>query len=280
MKEPIIITAYGGHNIHATFFPPPKQIESVVLIVPGVGIRQRYYASMATYLAEHGMAAYTYDYHGIGASKPKRLRGFQTSVSAWAEKDTQGMLKQLRRAHPGKPLYILAHSGGGTVLGLATETQHADKILLVASPRCLRSDYKGGARRKMWLLTSVLYPVIPRLFGYFPNKLFKLGENLPKGVALEWGRWGRNKLGMAGVVGEKMQRFSEIKAPISAVSFDQDFFAGPENVKAMQKVYTGAPFTYRHFSRADNGGRSVGHFCFFKSANQEVFGPFVRDFFR
>jgi predicted alpha/beta hydrolase len=35
--------------------------------------------------------------------------------------------------------------------------------------------------------------ILTRLFGYFPGKKLGLMEDLPKGVAIEWARWGLKK---------------------------------------------------------------------------------------
>jgi predicted alpha/beta hydrolase len=40
----------------------------------------------------------------------------------------------------------------------------------------------------MWRLSNLLLPITSKIWGYVPAKL-GLGEDLPKGVTLEWAKW-------------------------------------------------------------------------------------------
>jgi predicted alpha/beta hydrolase len=63
--------------------------------------------------------AITFDYRGIGASRPGDLASLEANVMDWATKDFEAMLGEAQRAAPELPLVLLGHCLGGQLLGLA-----------------------------------------------------------------------------------------------------------------------------------------------------------------
>ncbi|HSK39431.1 MAG TPA: alpha/beta hydrolase, partial [Arenibaculum sp.] len=59
----------------------------VAIINPATSVRCRYYSRFAVYLFENGFDVVTYDYRGIGESRPVSLRGFQGSWLDWGHLD-------------------------------------------------------------------------------------------------------------------------------------------------------------------------------------------------
>jgi pimeloyl-ACP methyl ester carboxylesterase len=51
----------------------------LAIINPATSVRCRYYAPFAAYLHAHGFDVISYDYRGIGESRPASLRGFNAS---------------------------------------------------------------------------------------------------------------------------------------------------------------------------------------------------------
>ena len=56
----------------------------VVLINAATSVRAAYYHRFAAYLRGQGMDVLTYDYRGIGESRPRTLRGFHAGWYDWA----------------------------------------------------------------------------------------------------------------------------------------------------------------------------------------------------
>ena len=69
-----------------------KTNRRVVVVHPGAGIAAAAYRRFAGFLAEAGIPVLTYDYRGIGASRPKALRGFRAAIEDWAEYDCGGAI--------------------------------------------------------------------------------------------------------------------------------------------------------------------------------------------
>ena len=72
------IRAGDGFEISFNVFVETKQKESAckgaVLIVPAMGVPQKYYEPLAAWLAGEGYAAATFDYRGMGLSRNGPLR--------------------------------------------------------------------------------------------------------------------------------------------------------------------------------------------------------------
>src|SRR5688500_5285118 len=67
----------------------PEHARATVLVHGATATPQRYYAAFGNALASAGYRVITYDYRGIGASRPKSLRRFAASMTEWAEKDAR-----------------------------------------------------------------------------------------------------------------------------------------------------------------------------------------------
>ena len=105
--------ARGGHGCGRDGGP------GLVIINAATSVRCRYYSRFAEYLHGHGFDVLTYDYRGIGESRPASMRGFQASWMDWGQKDFEAVLTYARREFPGQPVDVAAHSIGGFVTGLA-----------------------------------------------------------------------------------------------------------------------------------------------------------------
>jgi predicted alpha/beta hydrolase len=117
-------------------------------------------------------------------------------------------------------------------------------------------------------------PLLSHTLGFFPAKKLGLGENLPKGVALQWASWGRNSNYMADYLGhEKMTQ------KILAFYFTDDLFAPKDAVMAFHQHYKQCPIEYREISPSNLGVKKIGHFGFFtKKESQKLWSEIVTFF--
>lgn len=268
MQKNIFINTNDHIKLTVTSFIPNKNNAVCILIVPGVGIKQGFYYPFANFLCEMGFTAYTFDYRGIGKSLSGSIKDCDATLLNWGENDIESMIQYIKTTHPKERFHLVAHSGGGVILGLAPSLFLAKSILTVASPRGALRDYKGINYWKMGLLSRILYPLFSHLFGYFPSKLFKIGENVPKKVALQWSHLGSYKEGILGAYPEKKATYNAITVPLLALSFDNDFFAAPSTVDAFASNYKNATIQRKHICSSDINNQTVNHFCFFKKQNQ------------
>ncbi|HDR9254815.1 TPA: alpha/beta fold hydrolase [Burkholderia vietnamiensis] len=278
-SEPIAFSAADGYALRGTLWSPDAPPRALVLIHPATAVPERLYAGFARFLTTRGFAALTYNYRGIGSSRPARLTKLQARMRDWIELDVGAAIAWARDTHRAVPLLAVGHSVGGHAVGLSAGTAHLRAAVLVAahagSTRLIES---AAERLKVRLILHVLGPLASALLGYVPGKRLGLGEDLPAGVFREWSRWTTlphyffddPTLGAA-------ERFSKQRLPILAVGFDDDPWANRRAIDLLVSYLTGAAVERRQIDPHAAGTGPVGHMGFFRSRPGAVLWPGVAD---
>lgn len=265
------IATADGTRIAARFFAPPGAARSAVLIVSAMGAPQGYYRPFAQWLAAQGHFVATFDYRGIGRSRPKTLRGFEADVLTWAERDCAAMIEAIAARAPGAPLVWIGHSLGGQIVPMVPNRERIAKIVTVATGSGYWREYSPRMRPFGWWLWFVAVPLATRLFGYFPGRRLKKVGDLPKGVVEQWRRWCMHKDYAAGAEGEAMRaRYAAVTTPIVSLSFADDEYMSLANTKALHGLYSGAPQTLKRIAPAEIGQKRIGHFGFFRAQQEHA----------
>jgi predicted alpha/beta hydrolase len=258
--EPARIPATDGFPIPATLFTPAGESpERVVLVAPATGVRRRLYDAFARSLAARGMGVVTWDWRGTGESRPERMRGFQASMSDWARRDLPGVIDWAGGRFPDARLFAAGHSFGGQGIGLAPNADRLRGVVLIAAQSGWWGHWPRGQRWKYALLWHAVMPPMTRALGYFPFRRLGMGEDLPRGVALEWARWCRSPEYLGDWSGHE-----RLRAPLLAIGFSDDPFAPRDAVAALVDRYGSAEKEHRHIVPADAGAARIGHFGFFR----------------
>ena len=169
----------GGH-----LWSPVAPPLGTVIINPATGVLARYYHRYAAYLAAHGFAVLTYDYRGIGLSRPARLRGSGIRWRDWGERDFEAVVAFAHARDPHGSIAVVGHSIGGFLIGFAPSATRIDRVLTVGAQYAYWRDYAVARRRRLVLCWHVVMPALTRVFGYFPGKRLGWLEDLPAGVAM------------------------------------------------------------------------------------------------
>ena len=255
--------ARDGYRLAGTLYRPQTPNRRAVLFQAAAGVKQEFYGKFADYLATRGFAALTFDYRGIGRSKPSSLRGFSARMRDWVDKDIAGALDYLGRATHGARLIGIGHSFGGQAFGGVPGNERYVAAMTVGSQSGYWKHWRGSARAGMWFLTHMLLPGVSRLYGYFPSRLFRQGEDLPAGVAAEWASWCRHPGYIVGALGAQ-ESYARFSAPIRAYAIGDDAYAPLTAVEAFLEFYPSAPRKLEKVEPAAVGGGSIGHFGFFR----------------
>ena len=100
MTQNILIEARDGFKLASTIRRPNSKIKGVIQINCGTGIPQSLYANLADYLRETGYVTVTFDYRGIGSSKPKSLKGFEANLEDWGQLDMTSVFDWINKEFP------------------------------------------------------------------------------------------------------------------------------------------------------------------------------------
>jgi predicted alpha/beta hydrolase len=129
------IAARDDFRLAATLFEPEgaRDRGAAVLINSATAVPRGYYDAFARFLTGRGFSVVTYDYRGIGGSRPKSLAGFRANLSEWAEKDQAGAIDWVSRHLRPQRLLVIGHSVGGQIAGMADNNNKIDVLLTVAA---------------------------------------------------------------------------------------------------------------------------------------------------
>lgn len=257
-------------NIVGRMFIPQKEPVAAVLIVPAMGVKQQYYATFAAWLSEQGYLVVTFDYRGIGLSRSGSLKGYKADIMDWAQLDCAAMVSMVATAADRKPLYWIGHSLGGQIFPFLPDQSAVTKMVTVATGSGYWGDAPPRLRRFSWYLWYFVVPLALRIFGYFPGKRLRKIGDLPHDAMEQWRRWCLNPDYVVGVEGEQArQLYSEVKTPITSLSFSDDEYMSIRNIESLHDFYTTAPRVMKRIRPSEVNAESIGHFGFFRPKFKE-----------
>lgn len=257
------IAATDGFALAATLYRPQKRKNgAVIMINSATAVPRQFYRRYAHFLAEAGYTAVTFDYRGIGGSRPAHLRGFEARVRDWAEKDIAGVIEWIEEHLSPQRLFAVGHSVGGQVMGLLANGRKVDAMVTMSAQSGHWRLQGGNQKLAVAFHVYVTFPALAHLFGYLPWSRLGSAEDLPKGVALEWARWCRHPRYLLGDETLPLARYANFTAPVLAYSIDDDDWGTRAAVDAMMGAYPNVE--RRHVVPAEVGIKSLGHMGFFR----------------
>jgi predicted alpha/beta hydrolase len=263
MNEAIEIETSDGVRLGATLYRPRGAARRAVAIQAATGVKQTYYAKFAGYLAERGFCALTYDYRGIGRSKPASLKGYGATMRDWATRDVPAAFEFLERALPEARLLAVGHSFGGQIYGLLPQRERIAAALVAGSQSGYWRHWRGARRAGMWAMTHLFIPTVTRLSGYAAASRIGMGEDLPAGVALEWVSWCRDPEYVVGALGAHAD-YARFRAPLRVLVATDDRYAPLPAVEALLRLYPAARGEIRRVAPCEVGATHIGHFGYFR----------------
>lgn len=261
------LPATDGFALGASLYQPADIDPNgpVVLITPATGVKRRFYDKYARFLAENGLATVSFDYRGIGESRPCTLRGFEASLQDWAVKDIAGAIDWIVAQRRPRRLLVVGHSIGGQLIGLAPNNDRVDAMLAVAAQSGYWGLWSGSRKYFMWFLWHAFMPGLTWVFSYFPSKKLGLSEDLPRGVAKQWAFWGRHPHYIVDDQGNPIRKsFLSFSGSIRSYSFADDIDAPRVAVENLLQLYENATRELNHLRPPDLGVDGIGHFGFFR----------------
>ncbi len=260
--EHAVVHASDGFPLAVRTYSPEKAARATVILHGATAVPQSYYARFASHLATEGARVVTFDYRGVGGSRPASLRGFSATMTDWATRDAVAVVRWAK-ARWGGPRIAIGHSFGGQALGLADEAYDVDGAVFVAAQLGFYGHWPARERARLGLMWYGLVPALTSTVGYLPA-WGGLGEELPADVAREWAKWCRSPGYYLDHVPGSRARLASFDRPLLALSFDDDDFAPRRAVDALLDTLTRARVDHRHIRPSEVGLRTIGHFGFFR----------------
>ncbi len=276
--DDITMPSADGYPLAATLFLPRGAKRHAVLINSATAVPRKIYRGFAGYLAHRGCAVLTYDYRGIGDSRqkavegynrPKSLVGFKASMSDWAALDVTAAVSWMRGRYHNLPLNYVGHSFGGQVLGLVSNNSEVSRALLVASQAAYWKLMASPERYRVYALLNFVGIPLTRLLGYMPGWA-GLGEDLPKGVFLEWVKWVMSPRYLLDSRLAALQNFPRYRGALRALCLSDDPWATRPAVELLCSGFTSIKPDILTVTPNDVGAARIGHFGFFRPEHRDT----------
>ena len=267
----------NGHSLSSHWFHPAGEARGVVLIVPAMGVEQRFYAAFAQWLAERGFVTVTFDYVGMGLSRQGSLRDLQVDVIGWGRHDCSAMLDAAAAAAGSLPVFWIGHSLGGQILPFVRGSERIRRAFTIATGSGYWRENTRSLRNRAWLLWHLIAPLVTPLAGYFPGQRLGMVGDLPRGVIEQWRRWCLHPEYAVGAEGEAVREaYSAVRTPITAISFTDDEMMSGRNTESLHGFYRAAPQTAKRIAPTQIGVERIGHFGFFRRQFAEsLWAPYL-----
>jgi predicted alpha/beta hydrolase len=277
--DDITIPAVDGYLLGATLFLPRCAKRHAVLINSATAVPRKIYRHFAAYLAHRGCAVLTYDYRGIGGSRqkavegynrPKPLTGFKASMSDWAALDVTAAVDWMRERYRHLPLGYVGHSFGGQAFGLLPNNTEVSRALLIAAQAGYWKLMTPPERYRVLVMLNVVGAPLTRYLGYAPGRM-GLGEDLPKGVFLQWVDWVMSPHYLFDdptLTG--LKNFAKFTGAMRALCLTDDPWATRPAVELLCAGFSSIKPEILDVAPTDGGASRIGHLGFFRPEHRDT----------
>lgn len=249
-----------------------EQPKGIILINAGTCIKRQFYDTFCKGLVDFGYDVLSYDYRGVGGSRPAQLKGYEASIVDWGQLDIKAAIDWALAHYPNSPKYLIAHSMGGQVMGLAANLNQLDKIITIASSYGNWRNYTGSFKYKTALLWYTLIPLLTKIYGYLPAKKFGMGQDWSKGVANDWWQWSKSNISHAQLMDKQNtpHYYKKTTLPIRAYFLNDDDLASYKTIPQYQSDFANAALDIQQIEPKAYNLEQIGHFGFFFAKSQQL----------
>jgi len=283
VESVVRFAASDGYELGATLYYEQELAapSTVILFSCGGGVPAARYARFARQLAKLPVAVLVYDYRGIGASRPARLRGFKALAEDWSEFDCGGAIAYLRLRFPESQLVAMSHSIGALLTCGAPNVAEISRFVFFCAHTGYYGDYLPIYRLPMALLWHGVMPLMTRAFGYFPARTLGLGQDIPAGVAMQWATRTSPNLRpkttapTADRANAMLTRYRQVRGEVLAVGFTDDAFATPTGSGRLLEAFPELHAKLVMIAPSQVGMSKIGHFGLFRRGAEMALWPLV-----
>lgn len=279
MKSLKLITD-DGFSIAATLFEPEVSSQKFLLINSATGVRQQVYYAFARYFAEQGFTVLTYDYRGVGLSKPDTLKGFKANMRQWGTLDFKAATTFMQKHYAQYSCFAIGHSVGGLIMGMNPDAVQFRRLVFFGAQKAYAAHLNFKIMMLGFMGFGVLQPVLSGLAGYFPAHWFGLGESLPAGAGRDW----RTLIVHPQSTNQLLHKLPEhyaalLTQDVLVIRAEDDSWLTAKAVrKMMEETFPRMKPEYRLLKPEDSPQNQIGHINFFRSFNQNLWQQ-VLDYF-
>lgn len=269
--DDIKLQAADGYTLAATLFLPRRaKRKQAILINSAAAVPRKIYKGFATYLAGRGAVVLTYDYRGIGGSRPKSLKGFPAKMGDWARLDATAAVNWMRTRYKEHPLDVIGHSFGGQAVGLIANNTEIQRTLFIAASAPHWRLLASPERYRVYAMMKYLGQPLAHTVGYVSGRL-GIGEDMPKDVFLQWSSWVMNpRYFFTDDTLEGRGNFEKYRGELRAFCIADDPWGTRAAVDLLCSGFTSIEPQIVDIVPKENDAGQIGHFGFFRPQHRKT----------
>lgn len=260
------VSAGDGHRYLVTLHAAASPSAPLLLFMPAMGTRARFYNSFGAAMAEAGVSFASADWRGIESSSLRASRRNDFGYRHLVEEDITATVAALRQQLPQSALWVGGHSLGGQLAALyaSREPARVTGIVLIAAGTVHFSAWaRMGALRILALTQSAT--VISKLVGHFPGRRIGFAGREARSVIGDWAATARSGLyRVRGSAQNYEASMAQLEKPVLAVGFKADTLAPAKATDALLGKLARCRRTHLRWNAAESGGFALDHFSWAK----------------
>lgn len=276
--EQIFLKVENNAKIALSLFKPKNSNGKLVIINSATGVRQQIYFKFSEFLTAKAFTVITYDYSGVGLSKPENLKTSSANMRTWGSIDFKTITNYVQKNFPNFEYFCIGHSVGALILGMNPHSIMFKKLIFIGTQKAFVGNLKLKTKIEAYLGFGIAQPVTTKLMGYFPAQWFGLGESLPSGTAMDWRTLILNKKSTNRLL-EKLEDYSKtLTQEVFVIRAEDDIWltkGGVENLLA--ETYPNLKPTYRLIKTEESEAKKIGHINFFRSYNRSLWDIILKE---
>ena len=277
MKSIDVLTD-DNYPLSGHLFEPKESNDKLILINSATGVKQQIYFSFAQFFCEQGFTVITYDYRGIGLSKPKKMKGFKASMRVWGTEDFKALTHYIKINFSGYQKFCLGHSLGALILGMNEDSKMFEEFIFVGTQNAFVGNLKFKTKIEAYLGFGIAQPLSTKILGYFPGNWFGLGESLPAGSAFDWQTLILNRKSTNKLLEKVNNHSKELTQKVFVIRAEDDTWLTEKGVKSLlEDTYPNMRPTYRLIKTSESERNEIGHINFFRSYNRKLWNIILKE---
>ena len=273
MSEDVTLHCADGQALAGQFFAAPEAPQRLpVLLSPATGVPQAFYRRFCLWLAAQGHAVLVFDYRGIGRSLQGDVRHSPARLQDWGALDQAAAIDWLRQRCGVPRVLLLGHSAGGQLMGLLPDREALAGVVAVAGSTGWLGGMPWRFRPVAWWFLKCWLPLSVRWSGAGRCKAVGQGEDLPRGVALQWAAWcSRPGYAVNAPGGEAVRQGHEaLRCSLTVLHASDDPIATAANVEDLLRRFPNARRRSEQLRPQDFGYAQLGHIDLFRASRERV----------
>lgn len=253
------IVSKKGKDVPILPFYSSDSVKSVFILLPALGIRGSFYKKLAAGLTQYGIATIILEQRGNGESPYRPGDGSSLTLGSYLDEDVAAVVAWCGHEFPDVPLYIGGHSLGGHVASLAAGEWPGifSGVIHLACGFPYPSDFPAPASSFVKTMAASI-PLVTRLLGYFPGKIFGFGGREYRGLMMDWRQWARSgNYDIPGFEGSG-ESIGLFKGKMISIAFAHDRMATHKAIERSRALFKGADVTRLKLGEAEQGD-FLGH---------------------